>query len=490
MAAPDFVASNLYVETIAPLRKERRAVSMEVVKSMMVFVETAADFAVCMAGLLAAYTLGELVSAGSIAQHSALHVVPLSAAFALVVVFLLHRDGTYQRDSGLMQIRETERALRASAQALLLFFVIGFLLGIGDSLLASAIALVVVPALMILEKQILFSIANRLRRNHKTSERVVVYGSEDAGRHVVSTLLHSPRLALHPVAVIGNSHLPAQRTIAEMGYRGRMQIPVHSGPLTPALLKSLRCDLLLLATFDISADEIAAAREAAEQVGANVALLRGPETGSQQSANAMELDGLVFSTSAVRPMSWIYPLTKRVVDLVVSSALLILLAPILVLIAILVRLDSPGPALFVQKRVGQGGERFDMFKFRSMHDGAPRYAPSPTSSSDPRITRIGRYLRRASLDELPQLVNVLMGTMSLVGPRPEMPFIVEGYDARQRQRLQVTPGITGLWQLSADRAYPIHENAAYDLYYIRNRNLSLDLSILIHTLFFAVRGGI
>jgi lipopolysaccharide/colanic/teichoic acid biosynthesis glycosyltransferase len=174
----------------------------------------------------------------------------------------------------------------------------------------------------------------------------------------------------------------------------------------------------------------------------------------------------------------------------VSSALLILLAPILILIAILVRLDSPGPALFVQKRVGQGGERFDMFKFRSMHDGAPKYAPSPTSSSDPRITRIGRYLRRASLDELPQLVNVLMGTMSLVGPRPEMPFIVEGYDARQRQRLQVTPGITGLWQLSADRAYPIHENAAYDLYYIRNRSVSLDLSILIHTLFFAVRGGI
>ncbi len=131
-----------------------------------------------------------------------------------------------------------------------------------------------------------------------------------------------------------------------------------------------------------------------------------------------------------------------------------------------------------------------MFKFRSMYINAPEYARSPVASHDPRITRVGRLLRRTSLDELPQLINVFLGTMSLVGPRPEMPFIVQGYTEFQRQRLQVAPGITGLWQLSADRAFPIHESMHYDLYYIRNRGFFMDIAILIHTVFFAMRGGV
>jgi lipopolysaccharide/colanic/teichoic acid biosynthesis glycosyltransferase len=125
-----------------------------------------------------------------------------------------------------------------------------------------------------------------------------------------------------------------------------------------------------------------------------------------------------------------------------------------------------------------------------MHKGTPRYELSPTTPFDPRITRIGRFLRRSSLDELPQLINVFLGDMSLVGPRPEMPFIVQSYTSEQRQRLQVIPGITGLWQLSADRAFLIHENIQYDLYYIRNRGFFMDIAILIHTLLFAMRGGI
>jgi lipopolysaccharide/colanic/teichoic acid biosynthesis glycosyltransferase len=125
-----------------------------------------------------------------------------------------------------------------------------------------------------------------------------------------------------------------------------------------------------------------------------------------------------------------------------------------------------------------------------MYIDAARYDLSPTTSSDPRITRLGRVIRKISLDELPQLINVFLGNMSLVGPRPEMPFIVEHYNSQQQQRLQVSPGITGLWQLSADRAFPIHQNIHYDLYYIRNRTFFMDLAILIHTLFFAMRGGI
>ena len=176
--------------------------------------------------------------------------------------------------------------------------------------------------------------------------------------------------------------------------------------------------------------------------------------------------------------------------MIVSSLLLLLLAPLCFLIAVLIWLDSPGPIFFVQKRVGRDGEFFHMYKFRSMHATAPRYDFSPTQSSDARITPIGRFLRRTSLDELPQLINVFRGDMSLVGPRPEMPFIVHRYNSWQRQRLQVIPGITGLWQLSADRAFPIHENIQHDLNYIQNRTFFMDIAILVHTPLRALRGGI
>ncbi len=184
-----------------------------------------------------------------------------------------------------------------------------------------------------------------------------------------------------------------------------------------------------------------------------------------------------------------YALAKRASDIIASSVLLLLSAPLLILIGILVRLDSAGPVLFIQKRVGREGELFSIYKFRSMHPGAPKYEISPTTAHDPRVTRIGRLLRGTSLDELPQLVNVLLGNMSLVGPRPEMPFIVAGYDSWQLQRLQVLPGMTGLWQLSAARTSPIHDNLHYDLWYIENRTFSLDMVILVRTLF-ALRGGV
>jgi lipopolysaccharide/colanic/teichoic acid biosynthesis glycosyltransferase len=129
-----------------------------------------------------------------------------------------------------------------------------------------------------------------------------------------------------------------------------------------------------------------------------------------------------------------------------------------------------------------------MWKFRSMYSGVPRYARSPVSDTDPRLTRLGRALRRMSIDELPQLLNVLKGDMSLVGPRPEMPFIVRKYRPRERLRLNAVPGITGLWQISPARAMPIHQNLYLDLFYIENRNIFLDLAILLRTVTAVVRG--
>jgi exopolysaccharide biosynthesis polyprenyl glycosylphosphotransferase len=490
MAAPDFVAPNYYAEATATLRAEPRAISRQPFKSAIALAEGAADFLTCCAGFAAAYEFCASPPFGAPIHLPAARVAGLCAAFGTFVLFLQIRDGAYRAGGGLLQIRETERAIRTPAQGAFLFWMVSLLLNLNLSAFVLFATAGLVSVMLIFQKWFSLALIGRLQQSGKRFERVVVYGAGDFGRSVLSGLLDSPRLGLCPVAVIDDCIDSDAVGISAMGYRGRRTIPVHAGPITASLLESWACDFLVVAAPDLPTKALGEAVRAVSKAGAKIAILSGPADRALPWSEWVEVDGMHLCSSKRPRSSQLYAFSKRVADMVLSSILLLLLAPVLILIAVLVRLDSPGPALFVQKRVGLHGELFDMYKFRSMFAGAAKYAPSPTSATDPRITRIGRFLRRASLDELPQLMNVFKGTMSLVGPRPEMPFIVERYDARQRQRLQVVPGITGLWQLSADRAYPIHTNVEYDLYYIRNRNFVMDIAILIHTMFFAICGGI
>ncbi len=341
---------NVAAEILSALRGERQLISRALLQKVMTASEALADFLICAGGVFVVCLLYPSLHVGRETRYS------ISIVAGLVMVLLFHRDGAYRGGGSLLQIRATERALRIPAQSMLLLLPCSILFHLNVPWPAFLIALILLPLLLILEKQMIFAI--------------------------------------------------------------------------------MRID-------------------------------RAPES---------------MSASAVDPIAPLhYAVAKRTADVIVSSLLLLLLAPVFFLIAVLVWLDSPGPIFFIQKRVGRNGQLFDMYKFRSMYATAPRYGLSPTQSSDTRITPVGRSLRRTSLDELPQLINVFLGNMSLVGPRPEMPFIVRRYNSRQRQRLQVIPGITGLWQLSADRAFPIHENIHYDLSYIQNRTFFMDMAILIHT---------
>lgn len=184
---------------------------------------------------------------------------------------------------------------------------------------------------------------------------------------------------------------------------------------------------------------------------------------------------------------------KRAFDLLVGGSLLLLSLPFMGLIALAIKLDSSGPALFRQRRVGEGGRLFEMLKFRSMVADAEAhqeqvltYTPEGQvihkCPGDPRVTRLGHFLRSISLDELPQLFNVLKGEMSLVGPRPELPWLVERYEPWQRKRFEVPQGITGWWQVNGRSDKPMHLNTEEDLYYIKHYSLLLDVQILWKTL--------
>jgi len=197
----------------------------------------------------------------------------------------------------------------------------------------------------------------------------------------------------------------------------------------------------------------------------------------------------------------LYERTKRIFDLSVATILLILLSPLMALIALAIKLDSPGPVLFIQKRVGRGGRLFDFYKFRSMshggnHDEAHRafskqYINGVEDETQIKVfkpqnghgvTRIGRILRKTSLDELPQLVNVIKGDMSLVGPRPSVWYELEEYADWHYRRLDVLPGITGLAQINGRSSIRFKEIVRIDIQYIENRSFWLDLKILLKTI--------
>ena len=188
---------------------------------------------------------------------------------------------------------------------------------------------------------------------------------------------------------------------------------------------------------------------------------------------------------------------KRCIDVVIAGVVLMAFAPLLVAVALAVRRDSPGPIIFRQTRVGRYGRPFVVYKFRTMAwdptttlrlflgpDGLWRHK----IADDPRVTRLGRFLRRTSIDELPQLINVLRGEMSLVGPRPELPEIVANYESWQHRRHAVRPGLTGWWQIQGRSDQPMHEHTELDLQYVENLSPRLDAVILARSVRIVSRG--
>ena len=210
------------------------------------------------------------------------------------------------------------------------------------------------------------------------------------------------------------------------------------------------------------------------------------------------------------PLSNIARIVKRASDIIIASIALTILAPLWLLVALFIKLDSRGPIFYKQERVGMDGRIFLFYKFRTMRVGTDdathreyqrQYIagrpeanlgdaerPAYKLLADARVTRVGRVLRRLSLDELPQLLNVLRGEMSVVGPRPPIPYEVEAYQLWHRKRLDMKPGLTGLWQVSGRNRLTFEEMVRLDLFYIENWSLLLDLKIILRTLPVMLRG--
>jgi len=450
--------------------------------------EAVADAATVFIAVIAGYGAYHFLNLGKRLEFSAHKIGLIAIGLAVIYVILLDRDGAYRPGNSLLRIKETERTLRVSLQSFLLILPLTYFTGHVFSRWVFVFALVFVPLLQVAEKQFLFAFERRMRSRGIGVDRVLIYGAGSSGQRVFSALVRSPQLGLIPVALVDDNPQLEGREIFEFAYRREHSIRVKSRRLSQELMEELECDFLLVAIPSLPPEKFEEAILIARAANARLAFVPREVVRPDYWTEYADVDGILLNMVGQPARDWLYEDAKRLFDILASLALVVILAPLWLFLLLLVKIDSPGPVFFRQRRVGRKGALFDIFKFRTMYVDAPQYDYSPIQPVDPRITRIGRFLRRTSLDELAQLVNVLKGEMSLVGPRPEMPFIVQQYTAQQRQRLQVAPGITGLWQLSADRAYLIHENIHYDLYYIRHRSFFMDFAILLHTVVIAMRG--
>ncbi len=416
--------------------------------------------------------------------------VRLSLITTGILLFIFEKMGLYRRTMSIMNIEEIKGIVKAVIYTGAILFTASFYFkDITYSRLIVTYSLICLLIFLNIERYIVYKIFQYLHVRGIGVSRALIYGAGEAGKMLVERFVRSPRLGTLPMGFLDDNPALWGGMVDSRSDEVRYSLPVLGGfdQLKDAV-RQCSADELFISLPSVSQTRIAEIIRQCEQIKVKFNYMPNLYDYKMQHISMRSLDGIPLLTVKETHLTWWKLITKRWMDIVMALANLALWGPLMIVVAIVVKKSSPGPVLFKQERVGLNGRKFTMYKFRSMYVNTPKYALTPENSRDPRITPIGRFLRKTSLDELPQFFNVLAGDMSIVGPRPEMPFIVENYDAIQSERLKVKPGITGLWQISADRAKQIHDNIEYDLYYVENVSPLLDLVIILRTIFEVFRG--
>ncbi|HET6586107.1 MAG TPA: sugar transferase [Nannocystaceae bacterium] len=352
---------------------------------------------------------------------------------------------------------------------------------------------VVQLASLICGRVLLLETVALLRRQHVDGHRVLIVG---CGEHALAFASSLKKSSPWNNRLVGHVTVPS-----ELGFTGAEPIVGDLSRLA-AILDSEPIDEVVFAVPGYDPERFADALHACDERGVDVLLTMPsvlPPSGKVELATVTGFDLPMLGMTRV-PTSQGRLLVKRLMDIVGALVGLTLAAPVLIAVVIAIKMSSPGPVFFKQVRAGRHGRKFTMFKFRSMVVDAEAQraklehlnemgGPVFKIKHDPRITKIGRIIRATSIDELPQLFNVLLGDMSLVGPRPPLPSEVCQYEPWQRRRLSVKPGLTGLWQVSGRNQVDFEQWMALDLQYIDNWSLWLDLVILLRTVPAVVRGS-
>lgn len=448
--------------------------------------EVLADFTAFFAAIIISYWL-HATFVGYALTEGLNSYCYLGLAAGLVGILTFYFTGLYQHQASMMNLLETRKIIKTTSLLFLVLILFSFFTKAEYSRFVLFSSLVIGLFLLLLDRFFFFELNHRLYLQGIHVRRALIFGSGEAERLLFQSILHTPKLGYAPIGFFDPagdwSHLrdlsPADSFLLISDPKECLRIIEEQQVRDVFLSQHLHeQQLLLCGNQNCLCDGMNIFCRC--EVDFHIMPQLQPLFSKQVKLNF--INGIPLLSFREIPEQFIRDALKRCFDIAVASLVLLLTAPLWLVIALIIKLDSDGPVLFRQERIGRNRVPFTICKFRTMFTHAPVFHSSPSESSDPRITKAGRWLRKTSLDELPQFLNVLEGSMSLVGPRPEMAFIVNGYNELCRQRLRVKPGITGIWQISTDRTREIHEDISYDLFYVANRSLFLDVLILLRTI--------
>jgi exopolysaccharide biosynthesis polyprenyl glycosylphosphotransferase len=444
------------------------------------------------AAVAAASVVGWLAGFG-VPLHSTWHFYLATSYFmALGWLACLHVVGAYEVRRISTGAREFQRVLKAAANAAGSLAIVAFL---GHIAVARSFVAVVIPVgavFMLIARYAVRQGVKRRRAAGRWTSTILAVGTSESVKHLVATTHRNPFAGLRVIGACVEDTEPGGEIAPDVPVLGDV---AHAAELA----ESVGADIVAVAGSGLGPRRIRELGWALEGTGRNMVMAPGLTDVAGPRLHISPVEGLPLMWVDQPQFSGTAQLIKRVVDLVGASILLVLCAPFLLLIGLLVRLTSSGPAFYRSTRMGAHGREFTVFKFRSMYVGADKLRCELEHENeadgvlfkiraDPRVTPVGRLLRKYSLDELPQLFNVLGGSMSLVGPRPPLPDEVKRYHEHVRRRLLVKPGMTGLWQVSGRSDLPWEEAVRLDLYYVENWSLALDLVIILRTIWAVLRG--
>ncbi len=412
--------------------------------------------------------------------------LPVAASVVVVLLIAFRFSGVYPYRPGRSWVEETWRVATASTAGVMIIIVANLIFRpMLYSRLVFLYTAVFVTVYLGLSRVFILWARAYLRRYDIGVQRMLLIGAGDVGRMVMRTVAARPDYGLRLIGFLDDHPTKSATDVGRFKALG----PVEN---VREIIETYRIERVIICLPWQTHRTVQRILRECEQLVVPAYVVPDLFQLTKNQMKVEELNGIpLLSTREVSIQGWNLVL-KRSFDLVVGGLMTLVALPFMALIALAIRLDTPGPALFSQVRVGKNGKLFRCYKFRSMVNNADalRHEIAQLNESsgplfkirnDPRLTRVGRRIRRYSLDELPQLFNVLRGEMSLIGPRPNLPSEVEHYQEWMERRLSVSPGLTGLWQVSGRSDLTFDEMVLLDIYYVENWSMGLDLSILLRS---------
>jgi len=446
------------------------------------------DFAILAFSIMFSYKLYWIMDIGKHVYYQKVQIIPISLIFASITVVIMQVFKVYKYESSLLNMEEIKNVIKGISLSFLLFGVVLVFGKINISRYVFLFSYIFSIIFVVAEKMVFYHISPFTKFLKGFHKKVIIYGAGELGRALFREMSNSPKLRINPIGFIDDDPDKSEYVCHQSGFNSKECIGVvGTRKDIERLKKEHEFDEVYVAISNIDNESLIEILDYLKVRNIKASFVPNLYKVFMHKVKIDKV-GEIPVVKEEEDFEPVYLGFKRYFDLCLALITLIILWPLFLIIALAVKKDSNGPAIFTHNRVGKDGRIFKLYKFRTMYLNADPYEVNPLDQKDARITRVGRFLRKTSLDEMPQIINIFKGEMSFVGPRPEMPFIVEQYNEIHKERLKVLPGITGLWQLSGDRKKAIHENMDYDLYYKKNVSFFLDLAILIETVVFAFKG--